>query len=122
MYISRSLCKRIKLTHHSSQRLRERVGLKTKKKREDFAREVSKKGILLYEIPKNPKFKSFKNYMWKEVVKTKDKDPYCKVYLYKQFFVIVSLTGVIITVINILDQYRTIFDEIYEEFKQNTFK
>lgn len=120
MYISRSLTRNIKLTIHSAKRLKERAGLNTKKKRADFVRGVMRNGLLLFQIPKDDKFRPFINYMHKEVQKTKEKDSYCKVYFYQRYFVIVSLTGFIITVLKIKPpEYKDIFNDILSEIGKN---
>ena len=104
MFSSRSLIN-LRLTIHSKKRLKERAGIDTKKKRIEFLKEFSRNGLRFSEIPKESKFIAFKNYMKKYIKKSKFKDPFCTVYLFRRFFIIVSLTGFIITILNIICYY-----------------
>ena len=114
MFISRSLIN-LRLTIHSKKRLKERAGIDTKKKRIEFLKEFSRNGLRFSEIPNESKFIAFKNYMKKYIKKSKFKDPFCTVYLFRRFFIIVSLTGFIITILNIEPkEYKNIYNDILQ--------
>ena len=53
--------------------------------------------------------------MKKYIKKSKFKDPFCTVYLFRRFFIIVSLTGFIITILNIEPkEYKNIYNDILQ--------
>lgn len=104
---------KIRPSKHSSKRIKQRAGGKTKKKRSKFVHGVYSKGLTIKDIPKCTEFLPFIQYMRKEVAITKKKNPLCDVYLYKDYLAIVTITGTIITVLNIDKEYNGIYDKIY---------
>ena len=99
---------------HSSKRIKQRAGGKTKKKRSKFVHGVFQKGLMLRDIPKRAELLPFIDYMRRQVAIVKSKNPFNNLYLYKDNFVIVSLTGTIITVLNIDKEYKGYYNLIYQ--------
>lgn len=110
----RSIFNRTTLSKHSIRRMKQRADLKNKKRRNKFVRNVTRNGICLKDIPRHPKFKSIFHYMKHMCKKAHDKSPFCKVYLYKDFIVPISVDGVIITCFKINKDYTNSFYEITE--------
>lgn len=104
----------INLSQHSINRMKKRAGLNTREKRKSFLKGVAKSGLLLSEIPKIEQFDSFLGYMGRIVHKTRRKSKYCRVYLYKKYFLIVSMYGLVITILKIDEEFNTVFEQIHE--------
>ena len=60
-----------KLSIHSINRIKKRLGIKNKYKCKEFINSATKKGILLADIPRIPKYKQFSSYMYSIVKNTK---------------------------------------------------
>ena len=105
---------RIRPSKHSSKRIKQRAGGKTKKKRSKFVHGVYTKGLMLKDIPKRIELLPFIDYMRKRNAIVKSKNPFHRLYLYKDNFVIVSLTGTMVTVLNIDKEFKGSYDLIYQ--------
>ena len=100
------------LSKHSMSRLKQRAGLNTKQKRESFLKAAAKNSLTLSEIPKDvAEFTSFAHYMRKLQYKIRERDSSCRAYLYKEFFLIISFDGIVVTVLNV-EGYPGIYEEI----------
>ena len=109
----------ISLSLHSITRLKKRINLKSKEKRNRFIRGAARNGLLLSNIPKIDKFKPFLSYMSKMYKKNSKRNPFCKLYVYKEYILVVSIEGVIVTVLNIPEEYNGVYDKIVSYNNQN---
>ena len=110
----RSIFHRTTLSKHSIRRMRQRANLRNKKGRNRFAKDIIRYGLCLYDIPRHPRFTSFFYYMKHMCKKANNKSPLCKVYLYKNYIVPISIDGVIITCFEVKEDFKQMFDEIVE--------
>lgn len=106
-----------KLSIHSINRIKKRLGIKNKYKCKEFINSATTKGILLADIPRIPRYKQFSSYMYSIVKNTKNKCQFNSVYLYKNAFIIVAMDGTVITCINVHDRFKDIFFDIVEFLK-----
>ena len=108
----------ITLSVHSIIRMKQRAGLKTKEKRKLFVKRAADKGLLFSQIPNIDEFKSFLSYYRRIIKSTKRKDKGVTVYFYQDFFILISIYGVILTVIKIDSQFKSIFQRIKNEINR----
>ena len=108
----------ITISTHSILRMKQRAGLKTKKKRKMFVKRASVKGLLFSQIPDIEDFKSFLCYYRRTIRNAKKKDKYSSVYFYKDYFLIISELGVLLTVIKIDSQFKGTYEKVYRELNK----
>lgn len=108
----------ITLSTHSILRMKQRAGLKTKKKRKMFVKRASVKGLLFSHIPDIEDFKSFLCYYRRTIRNAKKKDKYSSVFFYKDYFLIISELGVLLTVIKIDSQFKGTYEKVYRELNK----
>ena len=99
-----------KLSVHSINRIKKRLGIKNKYKCKEFINSATKKGILLADIPRIPRYKQFSSYMYSIVKNTKNK-------CHRNAFIIVSMDGTVITCLNVHERFKDIFFDIVEFLK-----
>lgn len=103
----------IKSSKHSSQRIKQRAGCKTRKKRSKFINGIFRKGLRIKDIPNKIDLLPFIYYMKGKAAVMRKRNPYSQLYLYKDYFAIVSLTGTLITVLNVDKEYKGTYVKIY---------
>lgn len=108
----------ITLSTHSILRMKQRAGLKTKEKRKMFVKRASVKGLLFSHIPDIEDFKSFLCYYRRTIRNAKKKDKYSSVFFYKDYFLIISELGVLLTVIKIDSQFKGTYEKVYRELNR----
>ena len=108
----------ITISTHSILRMKQRAGLKTKKKRKMFVKRASVKGLLFSQIPDIEDFKSFLCYYRRTIRNAKKKDKYSSVFFYKDYFLIISELGVLLTVIKIDSQFKGTYEKVYRELNK----
>lgn len=108
----------ITLSVHSIIRMKQRAGLKTKEKRKLFVKRAADKGLLFSQIPNIDEFKSFLSYYRRIIRSAKKKDRGVTVYFYQDFFILISIYGVILTVIKIDSKFKSIFQRIKNEINR----
>lgn len=108
----------ITISTHSILRMKQRAGLKTKKKRKMFVKRASVKGLLFSQIPDIEDFKSFLCYYRRTIRNAKKKDKYSSVYFYKDYFLIISGLGALLTVIKIDSQFKGTYQKVYRELNR----
>lgn len=108
----------ITISTHSILRMKQRAGLKTKKKRKMFVKRASVKGLLFSQIPDIEDFKSFLCYYRRTIRNAKKKDKYSSVYFYKDYFLIISGLGALLTVIKIDSQFKGTYQKVYRELNK----
>lgn len=108
----------ITLSTHSIIRMKQRAGLKTKEKRKLFVKRAADKGLLFSQIPRIDEFKSFLSYFRRIIRNAKKKDKGAHVFFYKEFFILISIYGVILTVIKIDSEFKGIYLKICKEINK----
>lgn len=108
----------VTLSTHSIIRMKQRAGLKTKEKRKMFVKRAADKGLLISQIPHVEEFNSFLTYFARIIRNAKRKDKFSSVYFYKDYFILISIYGVILTVIKIDSEFKGIYNRIYEVINQ----
>lgn len=108
----------ITISTHSILRMKQRARLKTKKKRKMFVKRASVKGLLFSRIPDIEDFKSFLCYYRRTIRNAKKKDKYSSVYFYKDYFLIISGLGALLTVIKIDSQFKGTYQKVYRELNK----
>lgn len=107
----------IYISNHCVSRMKSRAKLKTKDKRRVFIARAAKHSLLLQQIPKIEGFREFylyfKRIVANEVKKSRDRD----VYFYKNYFLIVTSFGTVVTILNIDKEFNGIFDDIKEAIR-----
>ena len=98
------------LSLHAHSRLKTRLGLKTKKKRNSFIQSASIHA--LYSIPEGEEWINFKNYFKSVKHRIKSKNPYCDPYLYKDYILVVSDNHVVVTIYPIDPIYNGSYNKI----------
>jgi hypothetical protein len=93
--------------------MKQRAKLNTKSKRKKFLRAASKGCISFPDLPKGvAEFCSFISYMKRMSNKVRGRNTFCYLYLYKDYFLIISVDGLVITILNIDEGYYGIYDQI----------
>ena len=116
-----SIHTKVKITRHAATRMKERVGLNTKPRRERFIRKASKSALSLSMIPQSefPGFFSYMKTITDNIKKRTEDD--CTALLYMDYFLIVSkVHGDIITVIRVDPKYKNYY--LYITAYRNTPK
>lgn len=98
------------LSLHAHSRLKTRLGLKTKKKRNSFIQSASTHA--LYSIPEGEEWMDFKNYFKSIKRRIKSKNPYCEPYLYKDYILVVSDNHIVVTIYSIDPIYKGSYNKI----------
>ena len=98
------------LSLHAHSRLKTRLGLKTKKKRNSFVQSASTHALC--SIPEGKEWIDFKNYFRSVKHRIKSKNPYCDPYLYKDYILVVSDNHVVVTIYAIDPIYNGSYNKI----------
>jgi len=102
----------IKTFSHSYTRIKQRAKLKTKEDVKNFLKGVSRNGIPFSKIPKTKEFSSFFFYIKNIKEKCNKRHLFNNLYLYKDFIILVSLEGNILTVLNVDKRFEGMYDKI----------
>nr|DAT64826.1 MAG TPA: hypothetical protein [Caudoviricetes sp.] len=112
--------KAVSLTKHCISRMKQRAGLNTREKRKKFLRNASNGCLMLYNIPKDEQFEEFIAYMKGVAARVRRKNAFCYVYLYSDYFLIISSDGKAITIINVDPKYKGSYKRIIKFFEERT--
>ena len=110
---------KIRISRHCERRMKQRASLKTKEKRKSFVRKAAKECIPVNEIPDVELFKDFISYIRHVRSRLYHINPYCKLFLYLSYLMIVSEDGVMVTILKVDKEYESKFTEIKEYFCPN---
>lgn len=108
----------IRSSVHGTTRLKHRAGFKTKRQRLDFIKAASLASFSLQDIPNISQFKEIRETMKNVIKKSLKKNPYCNIYFFKDYFLIISVSGKIITLYDVNPKLKGSYDKI-AKFKKN---
>lgn len=98
---------------HSNSRLKKRAKLKTKFKRNSFLTSATRNAMTIQDIPRNvEEFKPILFHMNHVNKKMKQKNPFTNLYLFKDYLFIVSIDGKIITLYDLPDHCKGLYQKI----------
>lgn len=102
----------IKISQHFNQRLKNRLSIKKEKHRHKFIKNIADSAISIYNIPQEGEYDNFYSYMYNKMRSIQRKNLYTFLVLFKQWFVVTSVDGVLITIFEVEDQYKDIYSFI----------
>lgn len=101
----------VKPTQHFKHRLSNRLHIKSPRSRRIFIRRASSEALAIKDIPKE-EFSSFLEYMAGKERIVRKRNPYLRLFLYQDWFIVVSCSGDLITLYNVDEEWRGTFDRI----------
>ena len=101
----------VKPTLHFKHRLSNRLHIKSPRSRRIFIRKASLEALAIRDIPKED-FSSFLTYMANKEKFVRKSNPYLRLFLYQDWFIVVSCSGDLITIYNVDSEWKGTFDRI----------
>lgn len=102
----------VSLSLHASIRMKQRAGLNSKKKRNEFLRRAAKGSLTVSDIPRQEEFVPLLLYLRNVSKNVQKKNKFCKIYFYKDYIFVISIEGVVITFLKVDEQYYGMYDKI----------
>mgnify|MGYP003400631455 CR=1 FL=1 len=103
---------------HCEKRMKQRANLKTRQKRNAFVRKAAEECFCPSDVPTDDiRFASFLGYLNHIRRRVHDLNPSCKVYIFREFFLIISDEGVMVTIYKISDDYKNIYEDLKAYYK-----
>ena len=99
------------LTNHAVVRLKQRVQLSTRSERKSFIKKVFSHGIYNphKKLPKTNEFIKLRTYLYHLYRRVTKKNAYSTIIWYDDVVFIISIEKVVITIIQIPDEYKDLF-------------